>query len=161
MLRCTALNCICCRSSMLTMLILFALSGGLHHYMAHVDLYSEALVSSHFKQVGRTLKLNCISAGEESRIQCQAWTSRLPSPYYHLQCALPCDAVPCDTLNLISRRIVCPLALILPFLIFHLLPPFLFLCVSDPFRRPLPPLPGRSPQGPKNRQHPSSSEQST
>ena len=26
-------------------------SGGLHHYMAHVDLYSEALVSSHFKQV--------------------------------------------------------------------------------------------------------------
>lgn len=26
-------------------------SGGLHHYMAHVDLYSEALVSSHFKQI--------------------------------------------------------------------------------------------------------------
>jgi hypothetical protein len=100
---------------MLTMLILLALSGGLHHYMAHVDLYSEALVSSHFKQVSRTLRLICISAGEESRIQCQAGTSRLPSPYYHLQCALPCDAVPCDTWNLIARRIVCPLGTNLSF----------------------------------------------
>ena len=30
-------------------------SGGLHHYMAHVDLYSEVLISSHFKQVSHAL----------------------------------------------------------------------------------------------------------
>ena len=53
--------------------------------MAHVDLYSEALVSSHFKQVSRTFTshfdfgLYCVGAGTESRIQRPAWTSKLSS----------------------------------------------------------------------------------
>jgi hypothetical protein len=54
---------------MLTMLILLALSGGLHHYMAHVDLYSEALVSSHFKQVSRTEQQGC-RGGIKDSVSC-------------------------------------------------------------------------------------------